>query len=80
VASVGTTIHVKYLSSYLTCTCQVEHCVDNVFYFRDRFHWLICREKFLGNIFIQWCVYDPGGYCVEADAFFRVLDCETRWR
>ena len=39
-ASVSTTIHVEYLSGYLTCLCQVENSVDNVFYARDFPPWL----------------------------------------
>ena len=46
-ASVGAAIHVKYLSGYLTCTCQVEYRVDNVLYLRDRFHWLHCGKYYV---------------------------------
>src|SRR5438876_1722355 len=71
------TIHVEHLSGHLTCFCQVENSVDNVFYGGDLPHWLQGLKKVLGIILVQRCVHDAGGDRVEADTFFCVLDCET---
>jgi hypothetical protein len=76
-ASVSTAIHVENFSGYLTCLCQVENSVDNVFYVDDFPHWLECPQRVLGIILVQGCVHDAGGDGVEADTFSCILDCET---
>src|SRR6185437_5122887 len=60
-ARVRTTVHVDYLAGDLTCPCQVQNSVDDVFYPCHRLKCLPCRKRFLGNTFVQWCVDDPGG-------------------
>jgi len=47
-ASVRATIHVKYLSGYLPCPCQVEDRVDNIFYLYDFSHWLKRLQRRVG--------------------------------
>lgn len=53
-ASVRATIHVKYLSGYLPCPCQVENRVDNVFYLHGFSHRLECLQRVPGIILVQW--------------------------
>jgi len=76
-ASVSTTIHVENLSRHLGCVRQVENRVDDVLYYDDFAHGLEGPKMLLWIILVQWCVHDAGGYGVEADAFFCVLDGET---
>ena len=68
---------VEDLSGYLTCLCQVENSIDNVFYGHDSSHWLQSLKKVLGIVLVHWCVHNAGSYGVEADPFFCILDCET---
>jgi hypothetical protein len=57
--------------------CHEKDSADNVFYLHDFPHGLEFLQRILGIILVQWRVDDTGGYGVEADAFFCVLDCET---
>src|SRR6266487_933542 len=76
-SGVCTTIHVEHVSGYLICLCQVKNSVDDIFYIRDSPHGLQRLEKLLGITLMQRRVHDAGGYGVEANTFFCVLDCET---
>ena len=74
-----TAIHVEYLSGYLTCLCQEDNSVDNVFHVRYFPHWIRFLKRAPGIILVQWRVHDSGGYGVKADTFFCILDCETAY-
>ena len=54
-----------YLAGHLTCPCQVQNCVDDVFYLRHRLKWLPCRKRFLGDTLVQWRVDDPGATALK---------------
>jgi hypothetical protein len=74
---VGTTIHVEYFPGYLICLCQVENSVDHVSDAHDFPHWLQFVKRVSGIILMKWRIHDAGGYGVETDAFFCILDGET---
>src|SRR2546426_7338252 len=67
---VRTTIHVEHLSGHLTCFCQVENSIDNVFYGGDFPHRLQGLKKVLGIILAERCLRDRGRERVDGDLLF----------
>jgi hypothetical protein len=65
---------VQHFSAYVTCLRHVENGLDNIFYGGDIPLCLRSFRRVLGIIPVHGCVHFAGGYRVEADPLFCVLD------